>query len=407
MDFSIPAGCLALIDRLSSCGYPSYLVGGCVRDLCRGVTPHDYDLTTSATPDEMKTVFRGFRVIETGIAHGTLTVLSDGVPYEVTTYRIDGDYTDGRHPDAVIFTPSLERDLARRDFTVNAMAYSPADGLIDPFGGQADLDAKIIRAVGEPERRFREDSLRILRALRFASTLGFTIEFATAVALAQLAPTVSRVSPERIREELLKLLSGASSGRVLKGYRDALFAAVPTLSPIGERWDAVALAASRLSSDPVLALAALGYPLGGEATAALFRTLKTDRKSEKRATLAVSAYGERLPTDLAAAARFLIQYGENAARDAVSLARAYENENAEAAGKAIEAFFKTGRPITLSGLAVRGDDLTAVGIPAGPALKETLARLLDLAAKGEVENEKNARTALAVRLQTDKTAPHP
>ena len=111
MDFSIPAGCLALIDRLSSCGYPSYLVGGCVRDLCRGVTPNDYDLTTSATPDEMKTVFRGFRVIETGIAHGTLTVFSDGVPYEVTTYRIDGDYTDGRHPDAVIFTPSLERTI--------------------------------------------------------------------------------------------------------------------------------------------------------------------------------------------------------------------------------------------------------------------------------------------------------
>ena len=403
MDFSIPAGCLALMDRLASCGYPSYLVGGCVRDLCRGVAPHDYDLTTSATPDEMKTVFRGYRVIGTGIAHGTLTVLSDGAPYEVTTYRIDGDYSDGRHPDAVIFTPSLEEDLARRDFTVNAMAYSPENGLIDPFCGQADLEAKVIRAVGEPERRFREDSLRVLRALRFASTLGFTVEPATSAALLRLAPTVSRVSPERIREELLKLLSGGSSGRVLKGYRDALFAAVPALAPIGERWDAAATAASNLSSDPVLALAALGCPLGEEATAALFRALKTDRRSEKRASLAVGAYADGLPTDLSAAARFLIHYGENTARDAVRLAVAYGDKNAEAANRAIDAFLVSGRPTTLAELAVRGGDLTAIGIPEGPALKETLAYLLDLAARGEVDNEKTA--LLAAARQADKTAP--
>ena len=155
MDFPIPAGCLALCRRLASCGYPAHLVGGCVRDLCRGVSPHDYDLTTSATPDEMKRAFSGYRVIETGIAHGTLTVLSDGAPYEVTTYRIDGDYSDGRHPDAVTFTRSLEEDLARRDFTVNAMAYSPDEGLTDPFGGQADLASRLLRAVGEPERRHR------------------------------------------------------------------------------------------------------------------------------------------------------------------------------------------------------------------------------------------------------------
>lgn len=403
MDFSIPAGCLALMDRLASCGYPSYLVGGCVRDLCRGVAPHDYDLTTSATPDEMKTVFRGYRVIGTGIAHGTLTVLSDGAPYEVTTYRIDGDYTDGRHPDAVIFTPSLEEDLARRDFTVNAMAYSPADGLIDPFCGQADLEAKVIRAVGEPERRFREDSLRVLRALRFSSTLGFTVEPATSAALLRLAPTVSRVSPERIREELLKLLSGGSSGRVLTDYRDALFAAVPALAPIGERWDAAATAASRLSSDPVLALAALGCPLGEEATAALFRGLKTDKKSEKRASCAVGAYADGLPTDLSAAATFLIQYGADTARDAVRLAVAYGDKNAEAANRAIDAFLVSGRPTTLAELAVRGGDLTAIGIPEGPALKEMLAYLLDLAARGKVDNEKTA--LLAAARQADKTAP--
>ena len=402
MDFSIPAGCLALMERLASCGYPSYLVGGCVRDLCRGVAPHDYDLTTSATPDEMKRVFADFRVIETGIAHGTLTVLSDGEPYEVTTYRIDGGYSDGRHPDDVIFTPSLEEDLARRDFTVNAMAYSPSDGLTDPFGGQADVKHKIIRAVGEPERRFSEDSLRVLRALRFSSTLGFEIEPATAAALCKLAPTVTRVSPERIREELLKLLSGKSSEGVLLAYRDALFAAVPALSPIGEKWDAAARAAGDLSSDPVLALAALGLSLGENGVAALFRTLKTDRKSEKRASLAVSAYSDGLPTDLFAAAAFLIRYGEDTARDAVLLAKAYGDGNAEAAGSAIDAFLATGRPTTLSELAVRGDDLKAIGIPAGPALKETLATLLDLASRGETANEKNALLAAAARLKTER-----
>ena len=235
MDFAIPAGCLALMERLAAHGYPAHLVGGCVRDLCREVEPHDYDLTTPASPAEMKRAFDGFRVIETGIAHGTLTVLSDGASYEVTTYRVDGDYSDGRHPDGVTFTESLEEDLRRRDFTVNAMAYSPDTGLFDPFDGQADLAARVIRAVGDPDKRFSEDALRILRALRFAATLGFRIEGNTAAALIRLAPTVRRISPERIREELFKLLAGSFSGDVLAEYRDALFAAVPALAPLGDR----------------------------------------------------------------------------------------------------------------------------------------------------------------------------
>ena len=402
MDFPIPAGCLALCRRLASCGYPAHLVGGCVRDLCRGVSPHDYDLTTSATPDEMKRVFEGYRVIETGIAHGTLTVLSDGAPYEVTTYRIDGDYSDGRHPDAVTFTRSLEEDLARRDFTVNAMAYSPDDGLTDPFGGQADLAARLLRAVGEPERRFSEDALRILRALRFSSTLGFAIEPKTAAALRSLAPTVCRVSPERIREELLKLLSGNSSRDVLLAYRDVLFAAVPVLAPIGENWDEAATAASRLSSDPTLALAALARSLGEEGIAALFRALKTDRKSEKRASRAVAAYDAGLPTDLPCAGSFVVRFGEDAAQNAVLLAVAYGEQKAAETKKTLARFFETGRPTALSALAVRGDDLTALGIPEGPALKETLAALLASAARGETPNERDALLALAARTKTDQ-----
>lgn len=397
MDFPIPAGCLAVTERLASRGYSAYLVGGCVRDLCRGVEPHDYDLTTSATPDEMKRALTGFRVIETGIAHGTLTVLSDGRSYEVTTFRVDGEYSDGRHPDGVVFTASLEEDLRRRDFTVNAMAYSRADGLIDLFGGQADLASRLIRAVGDPDRRFTEDSLRVLRALRFSSTLGFSVEPNTAAALFRLAPSVRRVSPERIREELLKLLSGTASETVLKTYRDVLFAAVPALAPIGDEWNNAASAASRLSSDPPLALAALARPLGADATAALFRSLKTDRKSERRASAAVAAYAAGLPAILPRTGLFLVDFGEEAARDAVALARAYRDPAAPAAEKALAAFPSTGRPAMLADLAVRGDDLA--GIPAGPARKEALDALLRLAASGEVENE---REALLARLKTGK-----
>lgn len=397
MDFPIPAGCLAVMERLTSRGYPVHLVGGCVRDLCRGVAPHDYDLTTSASPDEMKRAFAGLRVIETGIAHGTLTVLSDGRPYEVTTYRVDGRYTDGRHPDGVVFTASLEEDLLRRDFTVNAMAYAPGTGLFDPFGGQADLAARLIRAVGDPDRRFSEDSLRILRALRFSSTLGFPIEEKTAAALIRLAPSVRRVSPERIREELLKMLSGASSEEVLLSYRDVLFAAVPALVLIGDAWSEAAHAASRLSFDPILALAALARPLGEAGTAALFRALRTDKKSERRASSAVSAYDAILPADLPSAGLFLVDFGETSARDAITLAGAYGDPLAGAARKALDDFDATGRPTSIAKLAVRGDDLS--GIPAGPARKEALAALLRLAATGEVANE---REALLARLRAEK-----
>ena len=392
MDFRIPAGCLAVMERLASCGYPAYLVGGCVRDLCREVEPHDYDLTTPASPAEMKRVFDGFRVIGTGIAHGTLTVLSDGRPYEVTTYRVDGEYSDGRHPDGVTFTSSLEEDLRRRDFTVNAMAYSPATGLVDPFGGQADLAARTLRAVGEPDKRFSEDALRILRALRFSATLGFTIEKNTAAALTRLAPTVRRVSPERIRDELFKLLAGDCSGAVLTAYRDVLFAAVPALAPIGDRYPDAAAAAARLYSDPVLALAALASPLGSDATAALFRSLKTDKKSERRAALAVAALAAGLPSALPEAGLFLVAYGEATARDAISLAAA-SGVPTDTAKRALSDFLATGRPITLRDLAVRGDDLSA--IPARERGK-VLSRLLRLAASGEVANDREALLSRAL-----------
>ena len=178
----IPPAAESIIDKLEASGFQAFVVGGCVRDSIMGRTPDDWDICTDANPEEMKEVFSGWRVIETGIKHGTLTILCGGEDpgsreaFEVTTFRVDGDYSDNRHPDSVSFTGKIEEDLARRDFTVNAMAYSKKRGLADPFGGAEDIEKKIIRCVGDPETRFREDGLRIMRGVRFSSVLGFSIE---------------------------------------------------------------------------------------------------------------------------------------------------------------------------------------------------------------------------------------
>lgn len=222
----LPDGVKAIIDILGRHGHRADVVGGCVRDSLLGKEPYDYDVTTDATPDEMIDIFRDFRTVPTGIKHGTLTVLVDGTPYEITTYRRDGDYRDHRHPDSVTFTEKIADDLSRRDFTVNAMAYNPTDGLTDLFGGQADLKAHLIRAVGDPTRRFDEDALRILRAVRFSATLGFRIEEGTARAAHDGAHLLSFVSGERIYTEIKKLIAGPGAYRVLHDHRTVIEAAL-------------------------------------------------------------------------------------------------------------------------------------------------------------------------------------
>ena len=200
--FSIPAHAQIVVDRLERYGYEAYVVGGCVRDSLLGRTPKDWDVCTNALPDEVLRVFRRFHVIKTGLKHGTVTVMVNHEPVEVTTYRIDGEYTDNRHPDAVQFVSEIEADLARRDFTINAMAYSPTRGLVDAFGGQEDLAAKQIRCVGEPDERFNEDGLRLMRALRFAARYNFDIERETAYSIHRNRHLLENVSAERIFSEL-------------------------------------------------------------------------------------------------------------------------------------------------------------------------------------------------------------
>ncbi len=224
MRIKIPEKAKFIIDTIQAAGFEAYVVGGCVRDSLLGREPGDWDITTSAKPEQVKALFR--RTIDTGIQHGTVTVMMDKEGFEVTTYRIDGKYEDSRHPKEVTFTPNLEEDLKRRDFTINAMAYNDSQGLIDIFGGQEDIARGIIRCVGEATQRFKEDALRIMRAIRFSAQLGYTIEEDTATAIRQLAPTLQNISAERIQVELVKLMVSAHPDYLRQAYELGITAVI-------------------------------------------------------------------------------------------------------------------------------------------------------------------------------------
>lgn len=223
MTIRMDEGAAELLDTLHRAGYAAYVVGGCVRDSLLGLTPHDWDLCTSALPQQVMELFGAQRCIPTGLQHGTVTVKQSGALYEITTFRTEGTYTDGRHPDEVHFVPDVREDLARRDLTINAMAYNEKEGLVDPFGGQADLQSGIVRAVGVPRQRFTEDALRILRLYRFAARFGFAIDPPTAQAAQELCAHLDCVSVERIEEELAKLLSAPAPAAYLNKKYSVLF----------------------------------------------------------------------------------------------------------------------------------------------------------------------------------------
>ena len=225
----LPENIESMVTRLNEAGYEAYAVGGCVRDRLLGLEPHDYDICTSALPEQTSTVFAGQKVVEIGFKHGTVTVISKGEPVEITTFRTDGEYKDGRHPQSVFFTTDLSEDLSRRDFTVNAMAYSRKTGVVDLFGGREDLQKKVIRCVGEPQKRFEEDALRILRCLRFCSTYGFKCEEKTADAVHHCKKLLKKVSAERIFAELKRLLCG-NCGYILREFYDVFAEIIPEIS---------------------------------------------------------------------------------------------------------------------------------------------------------------------------------
>ena len=291
MTIRMDEGAAELLDTLHRAGYAAYVVGGCVRDSLLGLTPHDWDLCTSALPQQVMELFGAQRCIPTGLQHGTVTVKQSGALYEITTFRTEGTYTDGRHPDEVHFVPDVREDLARRDFTINAMAYNEKEGLIDPFGGQADLQSGILRAVGVPRQRFTEDALRILRLYRFAARFGFAIDPPTAQAAQELCAHLDCVSVERIEEELAKLLNAPAPAAYLD--KKILGVVLPELSP-----EALAAAKPVVDACPAgeqalpVRLAALLYSLGEDG---IRRTLKRLRCSnaliEEAAVLVREARG--------------------------------------------------------------------------------------------------------------------
>ncbi|MBR3964968.1 MAG: hypothetical protein IKJ80_06130 [Clostridia bacterium] len=379
-----------VMTRLTDAGHAAFAVGGAVRDCLLGREPHDYDLTTSATPDEMAAVFSDMRTIPTGIAHGTLTVLSDGNPIEITTFRVDGGYSDGRHPDAVSFSRRLDDDLSRRDFTVNALAWSRETGIVDLFGGIADLRAGVIRAVGEPTLRFTEDALRILRAFRFAARLGFSIENETLCAAVRLKDRLSLISAERIASELCGLLCAPHPAPALTQMKDAgILSLVLGVEIPNENISLI----SRLPDTARLEVR-LGALLRG--TAEPQKTLKGLKLSNKIISDATEISTAQLPAKHSdrALRRFASRYAT--AREILLLC---EDESALAHFDSVMA---QSPPLSISQLAVGGRELSDAGIAQSKELGEVLAVLLDTVIDDPCKNTADALLATARKYMESK-----
>lgn len=444
MKIMIPDPVDQILRRLQDAGYEAYAVGGCIRDSMLGYVPNDWDVATSAAPAEMKSVFAGTRVLEIGMRHGTLTVLTERMPVEVTSYRVDGSYSDNRHPDCVRFTRSLREDLARRDFTINAIAYRPETGPIDPFGGIGDLRAGVVRCVGDPEERFREDGLRILRALRFASVLGFMVESATSEQIFRQAHRLDGISRERIREEFLKLLCGKNAVPVLREYRKVIARFLPEIgaadglpqhSPqrIRYGWEHTLRALSASEPDPLPRMILLLHGIGGTSRSSpdsggighspndmenaewperLLRRLRFDHQSIDRIVSLVQCFDADLPVRESDMLRQLSRLGERDFRVLlrVKMADTAAQELARADGERaqlretellLNRILARGLCYSLKDLKVDGRDLIALGIPQGKEIGRILSLLLEEVMDGTCPNE---RQALLSRAKREKGA---
>lgn len=398
-------GAALLLDALHGAGHAAYAVGGCVRDSLLGLDPHDWDLCTSARPEQVMALFGEEKCIPTGLQHGTVTVKQGGRLYETTTFRTEGAYSDGRHPDAVCFVPDVREDLARRDFTINAMAYSAEEGLIDPFGGRDDLAAHLVRAVGEPERRFEEDALRILRLYRFAARFGFAIDSATGAAARALGPHLDCVSAERIQEELLKLLAASRPGSYLEPA--VLAVVLPELEPEKqpERFAELCRTIDRIepTAENVPArLAALLWPLGEAGARKALRKLKcSNALTDEVTALEREAPGTPGSEMQLTAKRLLGRYELPTIQRLTALcsARHPEQTGALAALRAeAEQLTAENACCRVSQLAVNGRDLMAAGVRPGPGLRQVLNALLEAVITGQTPNEKDALLAAAAQF---------
>lgn len=431
------------IRRLEQGGHQAWVVGGCVRDALLGRAPADWDIATSALPGETAACFAGRRLVLVGEAHGTVALVPDqGPPIEITTFRSDGAYTDARHPDSVRFSRRLEDDLARRDFTVNAMAWRPGAGLVDLFHGREDLERGLLRCVGDPARRFSEDALRVLRCLRFAARLGFAIETATAAALRQHGGSLAALSRERVRDELTGLLCGPGAEAVLREYAAVAFAVLPELAPMAgcaqetpyhcyDVWEHTLHALSHAPALPELRWAVLLHDAGkpakktlspegrahfrghppesGRIARQLLGRLRFPNRQRDRIAALVDHHEDALPMGELTLKKLLGRYGEE------FLFQLFDVMEADMSGKApwvwcqrlgdletsralAREILRRGDCLTLGDMALSGEDLKALGVPPGPELGALLRRLLEAVQRGEAPNRRPELEALARSL---------
>ncbi len=430
MKYNIPKNPLFVLERLSSLGYESYIVGGCVRDMLLGKTPHDYDICTSATPEETIEAFSDYNVIKTGLKHGTVTIVVKGEHLEVTTYRTEGSYSDNRRPDSVSFVKDLKSDLARRDFTINALAYNHSAGIVDFFGGREDLASGIIRAVGSPQERFSEDALRIMRAIRFASTYDFAIEENTANSIHQLAPLLNNIAKERINTELCKLLMGSGVEQVLLDYSDVISVIIPEVAllvgfdqrnphHIYDIYTHSVKAVANSPSDIIVRLTMLLHDIekpscytvgedgighfyehgrvGKDTVIAILKNLKFDNDTVKKVSQLVLFHDGEIHPSPRAVKRWLSKIGKE------ELIRLIYVKNADDSSKnpdkiqgrveknhqildLINKIELTNQCFSLKSLAITGEDLMAIGIPQGKIVGAILKKLMEMVIEEEIDN---------------------
>lgn len=437
MKLTIPVNAEKILRVLENQGFEAFIVGGCVRDSILGRRPDDWDITTSARPEQVKALFR--RTVDTGLKHGTVTVLMDKESYEVTTYRIDGEYEDGRHPKEVAFTASLEEDLKRRDFTINAMAYHPDRGLVDLFHGMDDIRAEIIRCVGNPLERFGEDALRILRAVRFSAQLGFSIEAETKTGIEELAPNLKLVSAERIQTELVKLLVSPHPDYFLTAYETGITrqflpefdACMETGQNTPHHCLSVGLhtlqSLLNIRPDKVLRLTMLLHdigkpavkktdengrdhfkmhgPAGEKMASAILRRLKFDNDTISKVCRLIRWHDDRPAPDMCSVRRAVNRIGEDIFPLYLEVQRAdmlaqstYKREEKaarlEGVNECYRKILEEGQCVSLKSMAVRGRDLIAAGYAPGPELGEILDRLLEHVLEHPEDNEKDRLLAL-------------
>lgn len=430
MTLSLPIEVKTIIDRLEGAGHQAFCVGGAVRDCLMGITPGDWDITTSALPEETRKVFSDYKTVDTGIKHGTLTVIIDHKPFEITTYRIDGEYSDNRHPQNVQFTRDLENDLARRDFTVNALAYNTGTGLVDLYGGQDDIYNSIIKTVGNPDKRFNEDGLRIMRALRFSSVLGFSIEDETSNAIHQNKDLLKNISPERISTELVKLIQGKNVFNILMEYSDVFSVIIPEIAPAvnftqyGKKhaydvWEHICHTVDTIPQDKDLRLTMLLHDLGkvpchklndkgestfknhaivgGEMAKEILSRLRMDKKTINRVSFLVSNHDfepcesklelkKHLKTKTPDDIRTLLVIKKS---DRGALSESYRDisEGTEKTLLWLKEIEDNNECVTISQLDVSGNDLVNIGIT-GENVGKALETLLDAVIDEKVANKK-------------------